>query len=375
MVMGGISSQAGGSDGPQRMDTAMVEVLDKLRSITDHLRKIHSDEPANKISKSVHQIFKDFGDATAGLTDYEMWMVPSVDESNLLNDHDDEEFSRNEYQRMLKGICQPRNGDLVPIHYPIPDPPARLWSSVAAAPPQAHINKNRPLIDASSKRRNKRPTPIVPIHPGGRIIQAPNPAQREQNKKAGVLIVEGKFNIHSLNFLTARIHEGPLYSVEIVHNTGYAEITFLHAQHASNFLIEDKLATEKTGYGRFGPDFKVRYDRCLVRDWDGDLENMDKPMLNKERRRLTFVRSRLLAYPCTFERLTDDIMRIAGEDGVDFIWKFNAGNVTAAFKSVKTARHVREMFWQKSSEPGPYAGVQVTYSTDPCEKPLHLRRA
>lgn len=152
---------------------------------------------------------------------------------------------------------------------------------------------------------------------------------------AGIVIVEGKFRIESLNMITARICEGALYSVEIEHQTGFAEIIFQHAPHAREFLDKDKRAMENTDHGRFGKGFLVRHDKYKERMWDADLAKMEDGMF-RERRRLTFVRPKLLVRPDALRTLEEELERIAGPDGIDFVWKFNAGNGMYGFCSVFT---------------------------------------
>lgn len=49
-----------------------------------------------------------------------------------------------------------------------------------------------------------------------------------------------------------------------------------------------------------------------------------------------------------------------------------SGTVTAIFKSVPVARAVRDYFLKRAEQDGPYKAVQITFSTDPCERPLFL---
>ncbi|PGG97930.1 hypothetical protein AJ79_09043 [Helicocarpus griseus UAMH5409] len=356
----------------QRMDEAMVEVMEKLGSITEHLRKLDFIEPANSISKSTQTIVEVFINATIEFTDYDMVMLPSSTETSPFKSEDNGQASRNGYQEVLVEGCEPEENRLLDLSPPAPAPKASSsWATVAAGPPQGHQPNGRSGTKAPKKENSQ--LPVVPIHPVVRAV--PPPAKEGLENKAGILIVKGKFRAGSLNFLTARIHEGALYSVEIEYHSGFAEIIFHQAQQAKDFLIQDKLAIEKTGHGRFGPDFEVKHEGFRVQQWDNNMAKMNLIGPHRERRRLTFVRSRLLGSPYAYKTLQEEITRIAGWDGVDFIWAFNSGNVTAAFKSVQTAMIVRQHFLQKASKAsGPYKGVEVTYSTDPCEKPLHLGR-
>jgi hypothetical protein len=206
-------------------------------------------------------------------------------------------------------------------------------------------------------------------------------------QEAGSVVVSGNFTRGSLNFLTSKIHEGPLYSVEIAHSKGYAKITFQKASDALTFASLDGAETSKCGHGRFGPGFAVVSTETF--DWNDEFHRMVTPP--RERRRLTFARAGFLGSQLSFKRFQTDIIAVAGIDAVDLIWAFNAGNsmsliippgweraikltyiVTTIFKSVAVARAVRNHFLKKAAEPGAYKGVQVTFSTDPCEKQLFL---
>ncbi|OJD11041.1 hypothetical protein AJ78_08111 [Emergomyces pasteurianus Ep9510] len=361
--------------GPERselIDDVMTEVIKKLGSITEHLRRIKFDKAANRISEYTHHIVVEFGNVMPELTDSEIVMHLPANTSNGIDSNCGMHFVRDECRKIQVQVREPK--EKIPLDLSssnLPPPPGNLWAKVAAAAPsQAHHTNEIHGMALRPARRNK--IPLVPITPGVRAMLPPAPTMGGLSKIAGIIIVEGKFTIDSLNMLTARICEGALYSVEIEHRTGFAEIIFQHAPHAREFLDKDKLAIENTDRGLFGKGFTVRHDKYKERAWDEDLARMeDGPF--RERRRLTFVRPKLLVRSDALRALEVELERIAGPDGIDFIWKFNAGNVTAVFKSVKTARLVRYQFLRKASQYGsPFAGVKVTYSADPCEKQLVL---
>ncbi|KMU89036.1 hypothetical protein CIHG_06837 [Coccidioides immitis H538.4] len=93
----------------------------------------------------------------------------------------------------------------------------------------------------------------------------------------------------------------------------------------------------------------------------------------RERRRLTFARGGLLGGNLTVKKILNDMGQLVGAEAIEFVWAFNTGNVTAVFKSVATARTVRDHFLALAiHKSNPYYDVQVTFSTDPCEKQLNL---
>ncbi|KAK2806857.1 hypothetical protein FQN51_005657 [Onygenales sp. PD_10] len=381
---------------PQPTVDDMATVIEKMRNITDYLEDNNRKEIANKLGHITHVLMHTFWDISV-LINNEIVKPEQADRNNENDKNTPSEYAygqtvHQELQDMMEGVQQmpSQNNDIGGC-----PPGANSWATIAAATPaQLHTNGGPVgMINGSSSiNRNMLPVapirpkpatmpfvhkkdPAVPIHPAVRA--EPAPAKEGLEGKSGIIVVTGAFPLGCLNFLTARIHEGALYSVEIEYASGYAEITFQNAHEARDFLMQDRLATEKTGHGRFGPGFSIDYTKYRECGWDKDMAKMGLTGGCRERRRLTFVRSGLLSKAYALRRLQETIEMIAGYDGIDFIWAFNAGNalaVTAAFKSVRTARLVKEHFLLKACKSAPYIGIQVTYSTDPCEKELHLSR-
>ncbi|PGG95523.1 hypothetical protein GX51_08225 [Blastomyces parvus] len=357
---------------PESINDMMGPVLNNLGGITNYLRRHEYNDTANRISKHAGIIAVEFTQAMREL----MGKYPSENKANGSNGNVDANHSHKEKGKPLVDVSDPEEKSLLDLGYSKPAPlQGNLWSKIAAAaPPQAAC---QPIVlhDTGPPRKPKSSRiPLVPIFTvvpaTARQTMAPPATVEGKAERAGVVIVEGKFTLGSLNMLTARICEGPLYSVDIHHHTGFAEIVFQHAAHAKEFLAKDKHAMENVGYGRFGNGFKVRHDKYKERPWDRDLKMSHE---GRERRRLTFARTKLLARPHSFRVLEEELERMAGHDGIDFVWKFNTGNVTAVFKSVKTARLVRVRFLQRASRPdSQFAGVSIEYSSDPCEKQLTL---
>ncbi|OAX78696.1 hypothetical protein ACJ72_06992 [Emergomyces africanus] len=364
------------TEGPELIDDVMTEVIGKLGSITEHLRRIQCDKAANRISKYTHHIAVEFGNVVPELTDSEIVMNLPTNKTNGIDSKSDMHYVHNECRKIEVQLREPEEKISLDLVYsnsrPLPLQGNNMWAKVAAAAPspsQVHQMNGLHGMSPPTTRHNK--IPLVPIPPGVQAMPPPV-IMGGLSKMAGIIIVEGKFKIKSLNMLTARICEGALYSIEIDHRTGFAEIIFQNATHAREFLDKDKIAIENTDHGRFGNGFKVRHDKYKERVWDEDLARMEEGPL-RERRRLTFVRPKLLVRPDALRTLEVELERIAGSDGIDFVWKFNAGNVTAVFKSVRTARLVRYHFLRKASQHGSrFAGIRVTYSADPCEKQLIL---
>ncbi|KAL5343305.1 hypothetical protein BJX70DRAFT_353735 [Aspergillus crustosus] len=217
-------------------------------------------------------------------------------------------------------------------------------------------------------------TPSPTVHSNsGSIRQSPNsPAIPTElplpQQKAGVIRINGLVSKDSINSITDRIHEGPLLEIRVETNQR-TKIVFQHLTHARAFLQSDQDMVAILGYGRFGAGYQTELVEVL--NWNEDLHRMCPP--TRERRRLSFARKRLFADNVSPERWKHDIRSIAGPGNVDRLWVFNSGNATAIFTSTSVARKVLESFSRWSQVPrGVYSELSVTFSSDPCEKPLSL---
>ncbi|KAE8133077.1 hypothetical protein BDV38DRAFT_274628 [Aspergillus pseudotamarii] len=190
--------------------------------------------------------------------------------------------------------------------------------------------------------------------------------------KAGVLRIYGKTSKEIIQYLTTRIHEGPLQDIRLETN-GRTRVTFQHASQALAFLKSNQEMEQMLGYGRFGCGYRVELVEII--DWNDDHRRMNQPI--RERRRLSFARKRLFADNMSPEKWKQDIRTLAGPGNIDFLWVFNSGNAnwavaTAVFTSTTVARKVLEVFNRWKDGRNVYSGVSVTYSSDPCEKELVL---
>lgn len=157
----------------------------------------------------------------------------------------------------------------------------------------------------------------VPAVPTG-LIQL----EDTNEERAAVMIVSGNFAVGSLNNLTSKIREGPIFSIDISYGEGLARIVFLRATHAFALVASDADLVARRGYGRFGPGYSI--SRTDIHDWDASIRQMENSP--KERRRLTFARGGLLGPHLPFAKFENDIKTLAGKDNIDFIWAFNSGN-------------------------------------------------
>lgn len=279
---------------------------------------------------------------------------------------------------------------MAPVATPIRPIPS-IAESIAqiAQSAQAQIKPPTPLMEMDQKQ-----SMLTYLALAEQTISAPGAVISEEERKAGVVYLHGNVFQNFIRFVTARIHEGPLQEI-VIESTQKTKIVFLYAANAREFVKsnEQKLAT--TGVSRFGAGYTVELVESTA--WNDNQFMMIHPF--KERRRLTFARQKLFSQNLTAARWRRDIAEIVGPHNIDFLWIFNSGNgrflslheplglffflsdqhadldpaATAVFTSTVVARKVLERFKKlKVSRGSVYQGVDVSYSSDPCEKELHL---
>ncbi|KAL2868014.1 uncharacterized protein BJX67DRAFT_380568 [Aspergillus lucknowensis] len=204
---------------------------------------------------------------------------------------------------------------------------------------------------------------------GREPVSLPSLNVPEFPEKAGIIRVHGRIAKDSIQYITSRIHEGPLLEVRVETN-GRTRVVFQHASHALELMRSHQNMEDMVGIGRFGLGYSIELAEIV--NWNDDHRRMNQP--TRERRRLSFARKRLFADHITPEKWKHDIRSIAGVANIDFLWVFNSGNATAVFTSTSIARKVLEVFDRLKEGRNPYSGVSVTYSSDPCEKDLVLVR-
>jgi hypothetical protein len=139
--------------------------------------------------------------------------------------------------------------------------------------------------------------------------------------KAGVIRVHGKLSRDFIQFITTRIHEGPLQDIR-TESRACVRVTFQHVAQALAFLKSNQDMEQMLGFGRFGGGYHV--ELAEVVDWNDDHRRMNQPI--RERRRLSFARKRLFADNMTPEKWRHDVRNLAGAGNIDFLWVFNSGN-------------------------------------------------
>ncbi|KAL1963678.1 hypothetical protein VTN77DRAFT_7882 [Rasamsonia byssochlamydoides] len=177
-----------------------------------------------------------------------------------------------------------------------------------------------PSIPGLASYRNlstvKQPSVNVISH----LLQAPLEAVVEDGK-AGVVYVQGKTAGNFVHFITTRIHEGPLYEIKIDGPTK-ATITFQHLLHAQLFIDRNQELVMSTGRSCFGSGYTLSLGEPI--EWHANLRRMNHPA--RERRRLTFAKSKLFSDQLSPQKWEREVASVAGPGNLEFTWIFNTGN-------------------------------------------------
>lgn len=185
--------------------------------------------------------------------------------------------------------------------------------------------------------------------------------------------VRGLPKTSTLRNVTREITEGPLMHVgldDAPNDTKDALLIFLRADDTRNFLTKNvaiRLNSMGATQSCYGPGVCVDLlgpflDEELVLEMSGK---------GAVRRRLTFSRKGLFT-KVTPSQFHHDVAGIVGTWNIELVWLFNAGNGTVVFGNILHSMKVLEVFKGRASRSGPYSGVAVSYSPDPCEAALHL---
>ena len=178
---------------------------------------------------------------------------------------------------------------------------------------------------------------------------------------------------YTLRDLTRNIHEGPLIQIKMINDQGsdtkWAVIVFMKAEDARSFYLTNEAIRARMGGNQscYGPGINAVWGNPYP------VPEVVSLMEGKggARRRLTFSGRQLFA-KIRPTRFYTDIATIAGKKNIELAWLFNRGNATVVFSRIGTACAIREYFTAKASEPGPYQGITVTFSADPCEAHISL---
>lgn len=261
--------------------------------------------------------------------------------------------------------------------------PVSTWAKVAAIPSrQGSGDKPGPTINLVTSLSDIKENIVPPA------MSKPN-VDEAMEKRARVVFITGCSKTTRLRDITKHIAEGPLMSILIEKDPSYPPLSacliFMDATHAIEFVQNNAAATNINGHSLYGSGTQV----VSGGPWPED-DEIRAMISRRERRRLTFSAGGL------FQRVSRDMFKgdiyaIAGEANVELIWLFNTGNATVIFASVRAppeelelalqgadtiqvrvARAVKNRFMAQTSASKLYEGLRISYSSDPCEKELHL---
>lgn len=241
---------------------------------------------------------------------------------------------------------------------------AGSWASVAAM--------------AVEKKNNE----IIKFSPSDGLVKKYEPQAHAHDLR--VVWIQGWGRGRPLGEISQFVNQGPIWSMAYASDHEAVCIIFQHASSAQALVDSCTTYEAESGESLFGAGCRVILGQAYpVND---DLRRMNAPW--HERRRLTFARSQLFSHGMTDHVFRQDIFDMVGEENVELVWLFNTGNggllpsspgfilniaATVVFSSSSIASLVRDNFFERSRVKGdPYHNIHVSFSHDPCEKPMNL---
>ncbi|CAK39571.1 hypothetical protein AAWM_00539 [Aspergillus awamori] len=369
---------------PYSIDGAMAEALGHLNLISCHFREHGQHQIANDIGKLSILIVNKFSEGVEHISPEDYALAP--EDTATQEPANTQLSSHNGFQKPNGStyLCdtEKENNGYVDGTRKMPEGRhlhSGSWAQVAGsisngrshAPDEVQrISPMSLALGSVSKPSQSSDDDTEGHEPGNAGVTLPASVSPDiPEAKAGVIRVYGKITRDFIQYITTRIHEGPLQDIRVETN-GRTKVTFQHAAQALAFLTSNQDMERMLGYGRLGEGYRVELAEII--DWNEDHRRMNQPI--RERRRLSFARKRLFAEGMSPDKWKQDIRALAGPGNIDFLWVFNSGNATAVFTSTVVARRVLEVFEDWKNGRNVYSGVSVTYSSDPCEKELVLVR-
>ncbi|KAI9828527.1 MAG: hypothetical protein M1819_006583 [Sarea resinae] len=242
------------------------------------------------------------------------------------------------------------------------------WAKVAAIPDE--ILSGRKHGRQVSIVGNTKTINLTDAPP--RMFQVPRPVEPLAHQRRVVWLINCPSNM-TLREVSEKIKEGPLMSIVFVDDhdeicPGRAAcIIFQHSEHAMAFYQTDLRLKAERGSSTYGKRIQVELGSYFPAD--EDIKSMDSPSF--ARRRLTFVRAGLFTQ-LTRGRFEKDVKSCVGEQNVELIHLYNSGNATVVLSSVKVSKALLGRFVTFSRQDGPYEGLKVSFSKDPCETEMRL---
>ncbi|KAF8848278.1 hypothetical protein BDZ45DRAFT_606142 [Acephala macrosclerotiorum] len=245
---------------------------------------------------------------------------------------------------------------------------ASSWANIAG---KALSASGSNVIDLKPQHKSAGPR----LKPVGRIPSVVRSTNRDAQRL--VFLLNLPPNITAAD-ITNAVKEGPLVKLQFGFDAEakarYCGVIFQHAQDAAAF--EEVLEQEKRDSKPYRFRFVVEHARAeQVVGIEDTLTAMGYPMFAT--RRLTIVKAGFF-FMFGQRHLKDLCEKLVGADTVQLIWLYNGGNATIVFTDVAAAIKVKKDFDRKAlrgfsgGEHAIWAGVQTTFSKDPCVVPLKL---
>ena len=253
-----------------------------------------------------------------------------------------------------------------PLALPEAPPKMTTWAKVAAIPEIKGKGKAARTLDLHASFSSSNTPLSVQSH---KNPSANEPASKQQR----VVFIKGCKEGTSLYDITKRISHGPLMSITIERGSIQlgveVSIIFFDAEDAAAFLVDDRNSVLQKGHGLYGCGVTVTQGPPWPED--EEIRAMGAPGRRRERRRLTLNGGGLF-YRISGTSFHADIAAIAGNDNIELIWLYNTGNATVVLASTRVAKSVMTELMRKARHGGVYEGVNISFASDPCEKPLNL---
>ncbi|KUL88511.1 hypothetical protein ZTR_05479 [Talaromyces verruculosus] len=381
----------------------MSAALHEMRQVTDELLIHGCGYEANEIGRLTLEIIKQWHNAldringAVAVSQHAhlppipgLFPLPSLAATRILafmNDQGSVMSAEQGHAEPAEDVKDEQASHLLPVPTTAPEPVPEVgatWAHVASTSAKPQVPE-RPVSRANRGGRHNA-GPSVPVHTVSRpatalggVAEASSsraPSRHNDNNgngiledgKAGIVVINGPIETikNILSYVSARIHEGPIYDMSM-NKDQEVVIIFQYALHAQIFVDRNTEAVATRGESVFGPgNWIVTLGRPM--EWTDTLRRMAHP--HRERRRITFVKSRLFADHTSFMKWVREVQDVAGCANVDFVWAFNTGNGKSPF--VATSRKVMQTFSHWHATRSCYEDLVVSYSSDPCEKELQL---
>ncbi|PMD12770.1 hypothetical protein NA56DRAFT_586762 [Hyaloscypha hepaticicola] len=254
-------------------------------------------------------------------------------------------------------------------------PMSKSWATI--------VGKTNPSTSVIDLRPAGRRSPSGRLLSIGRIPvvvrTSPVAIPERQSEQMRVVFLLNLPNNLILKDVSDGIQEGPL--VQIAFGTDaetgarYCGVVFQYAKDAEVFhqvLLKEKAESRPERFR-----FVMEAVRGEAFPADETIRAMNDPKIGASRR-LTMVKKGFF-FVLNQRRLENLCYKTVGEENVQLVWLYNGGNATVVFANVASSMKMKAELDRLTGgaglpdgKPAVWAGLQTTYSKDPCQVPLVL---